>query len=148
MASPFSQSQDWKYQCGTREALPSAQCMALLETNVELRRIVNLYTLWLGNTSTPGQHRRSSRLKKNSWIVSVTHSSSRLAGERNGAENFSWESVTALCVFLTHNSRLRYLKNKTKKELHIHVSLYPCRHTVGPPQKLPLYSDPCRSLCR
>lgn len=42
----FSQSQDWKYQCGTREALPSAQCMAPFETNVVLRRIVNLYTLF------------------------------------------------------------------------------------------------------
>lgn len=51
MASPFSQSQDWKYQCGTREALPSAQCMALLETNAVLRRIVNLYTLSLKNTT-------------------------------------------------------------------------------------------------
>lgn len=45
MAPPFSQPQDWKYQCGTREGLPSAQCTALLETNVALRRILNLYNL-------------------------------------------------------------------------------------------------------
>lgn len=43
--------QDWKYQCGTREGLPSAQCMALLETNVVLRRIVNLCNLLGRNTS-------------------------------------------------------------------------------------------------
>lgn len=72
MVSPFSQSQDWKYQCGTREALPSAQCMALLETNVVQRRIVNLYTLSLRNTSMLVQHRNSSQSKKNlSCIVCV-----------------------------------------------------------------------------
>lgn len=48
----FSQSQDWKYQCGTREALPSAQCTALLEANVVPRRVVNLYALSVRDTST------------------------------------------------------------------------------------------------
>lgn len=98
MVSPFSQSQDWKYQCGTWEALPSAQCMALLETNVELRRIVNLYTLWLGNTSMSGQHRRSSRSKK--LLNNVSDPEQLKAGrkkKKNGAENFSWESVATLC---------------------------------------------------
>lgn len=33
---PFSQPRDWKYQRGAREPLPSAQCLATLETNVAL----------------------------------------------------------------------------------------------------------------
>lgn len=64
----FSQSQDWKYQCGTREALPSAQCMAPLETNVVLRRIVNLYTLSMSCTSTLLCFKQKQKKKKSQRI--------------------------------------------------------------------------------
>lgn len=125
MASPFSQSEDWKYQCGTGEALPSAQCMALLETNVELRRIVNLYTLWLGNTSTPGQNRRSSRSKKllNSLCYPEQLETGR-RGKKAEQRFFSWESDAALCVFLTQDSWLHCLKTKKNPCIFMSLSIH------------------------
>lgn len=139
-----------------KEGLPSAQCMALLETNVELRRNINLYNLFGGETQACWCVRLSNILqfkKKKSLLVrseqqvilssggwkskSITlqKTFSFLGGEGDSSAPFS--------SFLTNDSRVRRLDYSTRCILMPLVRTFVMlEQFLGPKQTLPLCSDP------